>query len=230
MPVAAFYLIQADGIFNSQEEINEYSQDGELIQPNAEPGDIRFVDYNNDGQIDENDRQFLGSPNPDFSFGFGGNFEYKGFDMNLFFQGTYGNKIYNGLRQDLEGMNRDINYAQSTLNAWTPENMNTDIPRAMITDPNQNSRTSSRFLEDGSYLRFKTIQFGYTFNESTLESLGVDNLRLYVSGDNIFTITDYQGYNPDLGRGGSILDRGVDFGHVAYPLSRTFMGGIQLSF
>jgi TonB-linked SusC/RagA family outer membrane protein len=230
LPVGAFYLIKANGIFNSEEEVNSYSINNHIIQPNARPGDIRFVDHNDDGQIDQNDRQFLGSPTPDFSFGLGGNFKWKEFDLNMFFQGTYGNKIYNGLRQDLEGMNRDINYASSTLNVWTPENTDTNIPRAVINDPNQNSRTSSRFLEDGSYLRFKTLQLGYTFNEPTLKAVRLDFLRLYLSADNLFTITDYKGYNPDLGRAGSILDRGVDLGRVAYPLSKTFLAGVQLSF
>ncbi|UGU15912.1 TonB-dependent receptor [Sinomicrobium kalidii] len=230
LPVGAFYLIKTDGIFNSEEEVNSYTRDGALIQPNARPGDIRFVDHNNDGQIDEDDRQYLGSPNPDFSYGLGANFNWKNFDMNLFFQGTRGNKIYNGLRQDLEGMNLEFNYMKSTRNAWTPENQDTDMPRAVINDPNQNSRTSDRFLEDGSYFRFKTLQFGYTFPENALKVAGIERCRLYISLDNIFTITDYKGYNPDLGRAGSVLDRGVDFGHVAYPLSRTFLTGIELSF
>ena len=230
LPVGSFYLIETAGIFSSQSEVEAHSSNGELIQPNAQPGDIRFVDYNNDGQIDENDRHFLGSPNPDFTFGLGGNLRWKGFDMNLFFQGTYGNKIYNGLRQDLEGMNLEYNYAQATLDAWTPENTDTDIPRAVINDPNQNARTSDRFLEDGSYLRLKTLQVGYTLSESLLESLQIDNSRIYLSADNVFTVTDYSGYNPDIGRAGSVLDRGVDFGHIAYPLSRTFLLGMDITF
>ncbi|RAV28439.1 SusC/RagA family TonB-linked outer membrane protein [Sinomicrobium soli] len=230
LPVGAFYLIKTDGIFNSAEEVNAHTHEGALIQPNARPGDIRFVDHNNDGQIDEDDRQYLGSPNPDFSYGLGAAFNWKNFDMNLFFQGTQGNKIYNGLRQDLEGMNLEINYLKSTLNAWTPENQNTGMPRAVINDPNLNSRTSDRFLEDGSYFRFKTFQLGYTLPENVLKLAKVKRCRIYISLDNIFTITDYKGYNPDLGRSGSVLDRGVDFGHVAYPLSRTFLTGVELSF
>lgn len=230
LPVGAFYLIETDGIFNSESEIDAHSVNGEVIQPNAKPGDIRFKDVNNDGQIDQNDRRYVGSPNPDFSFGLGGNLRWKNFDLNLFFQGTSGNKIYNGLRQDLEGMNLEYNYAQSTLNAWTPENMETNIPRAVIDDPNQNARTSDRFLEDGSYLRLKTLQIGYSITNSFLESIKVQNARIYASADNIFTITDYSGYNPDIGRGGSVLDRGVDFGHIAYPLSRTLMIGMDITF
>ena len=229
LPVGAFYLIKTDGIFNSQEEVDAHSQNGKLIQPNAKPGDIRFVDYNNDGQIDQNDRQYLGSPTPNFTYGFGGNIKWKGFDLNLFFQGTQGNKIYNGLRQDLESMNLNFNYSTATLNAWTPQN-HTDFPRAVINDPNLNSQTSDRFLENGSYLRFRTLQFGYTLPATALQAAKISSCRLYLSFDNLFTVTDYQGYNPDLGRTGSVLDRGVDFGHAAYPLARTSMLGVQLSF
>ncbi|MFD2571291.1 TonB-dependent receptor [Spirosoma soli] len=228
-PVGAFYLIKTAGIFNTQDEINAYAKEGRLIQPLAKPGDVRFVDYNNDGKIDQNDRQYLGSPTPKFSFGFGGNAAWKGFDLNLFLQGTYGNKIYNGLRQDLEGMNIEMNYARSTLNAWTPQNQS-DMPRAVINDPNLNSQTSDRFLEDGSYLRFKTLQIGYTLPQTLMKSAKISSCRVYLSVDNLFTVSSYKGHNPDIGRGGSVLDRGVDFGHVAYPLARTSLAGLQLTF
>lgn len=229
-PVGAFYLIKTAGIFQSQEEVEAYNVNGQLIQPNAKPGDIRFTDANGDGRIDQNDRQYVGSPTPKFSFGLGGNAQWKNIDINVFFQGTYGNKIYNGLRQDLEGMSAEFNYAKSTLNAWTPENRNTDMPRAVINDPNLNSQTSDRFLENGSYLRLRTLQMGYTFSETLSERLKISKCRIYVSFDNLFTITKYKGYNPDLGRAGSILDRGVDYGHIAYPLARTSMLGVQISF
>ncbi|MCW2118819.1 TonB-dependent receptor [Flavobacterium sp. 7A] len=229
-PVGAFYLIKDAGLFQTQQEINDYTKNGNLIQPNARPGDVKFQDYNNDGKIDQNDIQYSGSPTPDYSFGFGSNFAWRGFDMKLYFQGTHGNKIYNGLRQDLEGMDAEYNYASSTLNAWTPTNTNTSMPRAVINDPNRNDQTSSRFLEDGSYLRFKTLQLGYSFSESVIKRLGLNNLRIYVSADNIFTLTNYKGFNPDLGGSSSVLDRGVDFGPLAYPLSRTLLTGVQLSF
>lgn len=228
-PVGAFFLIKTDGIFNSTEEVEAHSKDGELIQPKAKPGDVRFVDFNDDGKIDQNDRQYLGDPTPDFSFGFGSDVSWKGFDLSLFFQGTVGNEIYNGIRQDLEGMNLNFNYSKTTLNAWTPDRQ-TDFPRAVINDPNFNAQTSDRFLEDGSYLRLRTLQLGYSLSEPVLEKLKISNCRVYVSFDNLFTITNYKGFNPDIGRGGWILDRGVDFGHVAYPLARTSMLGVQLSF
>ncbi|SHH65948.1 TonB-linked outer membrane protein, SusC/RagA family [Chryseolinea serpens] len=235
LPVGSFYLIKDAGIFQTQEEINAYQKNGQLIQPNAKPGDIKFEDANGDGVIDQNDRQYAGSPTPKFSYGFGGNAAWKNFDVTIFFQGTQGNKIYNGFRQDLESMSLEENYAASTKNAWTPTNTNTDMPRAVINDPNYNSQTSTRFLENGSYLRFKTLQIGYTLPKNLVTRASITSARLYVSFDNLFTITGYKGFNPDIGRQDtglpySVLDRGVDFGHVSYPLPRTSLFGVQLSF
>jgi TonB-linked SusC/RagA family outer membrane protein len=228
-PITGFYLIKDVGIFKSQAEINAYQKNGVLIQPNAQPGDIKFQDTNGDGQINDQDKVFMGSPFPTFEYGFGFNASIYNFDINAFFQGTQGNKIYNGLRQDLESMSLEFNYSASTLNAWTPQNSNSNIPRAVSNDPNFNDRTSSRFLEDGSYLRMKTLQIGYTFNDLLKKRLKITSLRAYVSADNLFTITKYTGFNPDIGRSGSIFDRGVDFGHVAYPMARTLSIGLQLS-
>ncbi|HEX8328935.1 MAG TPA: TonB-dependent receptor [Hymenobacter sp.] len=234
LPLGAFYLIKANGIFQSQEEVDAHNKNGVKIQPNAKPGDIRFVDYNGDGQISAADRQLLGDPTPKFSYGFGSNLAWKGLDLSFYFQGTYGNKIYNGVRQDLEGMNLEQNYGAATLNAWTPENRNTDVPRAVINDPNGNAQTSSRFLESGSYLRLRTLQLGYTIPSAAVSALKVSSLRVYVSADNLFTLTDYSGYDPDLGRQSNdnleILNRGVDRGYGIYPLSRTAVAGVQLSF
>jgi TonB-linked SusC/RagA family outer membrane protein len=235
--VGAFYLIKTAGIFNSQQEINAYvDKNGKLIQPNAQPGDIKFVDANGDGVISDADKVYAGSPNPKFVAGLGFNAAWKGFDCSVYFQGTYGNKIYNGFRMDLDGMNLEMNYSTATLNAWTATR-HTDFPRAVIDDPNYNGRVSDRFLENGSYLRCKTLQIGYTFNAKILEKISVNTLRLYASADNVFTSTKYSGFNPDLGRSGnilnntgSILNRGVDFSFVNYPLSRTVTFGVQLSF
>jgi TonB-linked SusC/RagA family outer membrane protein len=234
-PVGAFYLIKTDGIFNSQDEINAYTHDGQLIQPSAKPGDVKFVDANGDGIISQDDRQYCGSPTPKFTYGFGTNTSWRNFDLSFFFQGTYGNKIYNGIREDLEGMNLEFNYSPATLNAWTPDN-HTNFPRAVINDPNLNSQTSDRFLESGSYLRLRTLQVGFTLPKGVLDAVKLSSCRVYVSFDNLFTITKYTGFNPDLGRynagaaGGGILDRGVDFPHVAYPLARTSLLGVQVSF
>lgn len=228
-PITGFYLIKDVGIFQSDAEVSAYKdKKGNVIQPNAHAGDIKFLDANGDGQINDQDKVFMGSPFPNFEYGFGFNLSYHSFDVNAFFQGTQGNKIYNGLRQDLESMSLEFNYSTTTLKAWTPQNTNTTVPRAVIDDPNFNDQTSSRFLESGSYLRLKTLQVGYTLGDVLKRKLKINSLRVYVSGDNVFTITKYTGFNPDLGRTGSIFDRGVDFGHVAYPLARTFSIGLQL--
>lgn len=227
--VTGFYLIKSLGIFQSQQEVDAYvDKNGKKIQPNASPGDIKFLDANGDGIISNSDRVDAGSPFPNFEYGFGIKANAYQFDINIFIQGTSGNMIYNGLRQDMEGMNLEFNYSKTTLNAWTPDN-HSNIPRAVINDPNFNTQTSTRFLEKGSYLRMRTLQIGYTIPETLIEKLKITSLRAYISADNLFTITNYSGFNPDIGRTNSILDRGVDYGHVAYPIARTLSVGVQLS-
>lgn len=228
-PVGAFYLIKTDGIFNSQQEVQSYkNKAGNLIQPNAAPGDIRFVDANGDGIISNADKVYRGSPFPKFIYGFGFNGSWKGIDLSMFVQGTHGNKIYNWLQSDLENVGAPPhNWSKSVLKGWTPDH-HTNFPRVISTDPNNNGRASDRFLEDGSYLRMKTMELGYTFNPDVLNPAGIKFLRVYISAENLFTITKYLGYNPDLGRTGSILNRGVDNGSLSYPLSRSFILGIQL--
>ena len=226
--IGSFFLLKDIGIFNSQEEVNAYAKDGKLIQPNAAPGDVKFQDTNGDGQINNEDRVNLGSPFPDFEYGFGFNANYSNWDFSMFFQGSQGNKIYNGMEQALQSTNIEINYSRVLLDAWTPEN-HTSVPRLISSDPNNNNVTSSRFLENGSYLRMKTLQLGYTLKDNFAKKIKITSLRTYISADNVFTITKYTGFNPDLGRTGTILDRGVDFGHVAYPLARTISLGVQLT-
>lgn len=227
--VTGFYLIKALGIFQSQQEVDAYvDKNGKKIQPNASAGDIKFLDANGDGIISNSDRVDGGSPFPNFEYGFGIKANAYNFDINLFIQGTSGNMIYNGLRQDMEGMNLEFNYSKATLNAWTPTN-HSNIPRAVINDPNFNTQSSSRFLEKGSYLRMRTLQIGYTIPETLVQKLKITKLRAYLSANNLFTITNYSGFNPDIGRTGNILDRGVDYGHVAYPIARVLSVGVQLS-
>lgn len=228
--VGAFYLIETDGIFDSEDEVEDHSKDGELIQPNAEPGDIRFVDANGDGKISNSDKVDKGSPFPDFSYGLNLRGSWKNFDLSLSFQGVSGNKIYNGLGNEIEGMVREYNWSKKTLNAWTPDN-HSDFPRAITSDPNNNARVSSdRFLESGSYFRMKSLQVGYTLPENVFNDIGMNSLRVYLNFTNLFTITHYSGFNPDLGRGGNILDRGVDFSHESYPLARTATIGLDINF
>ena len=152
--------------------------------------------------IDVNDRQFLGSFIPKVTYALNLGANYKNFDLSVFFQGVQGNKIYNATRVITEGMVRFFNAGTQVLNAWTPTNTNTNIPRAISSDPNQNARPSTRFLEDGSYLRLKNIMLGYNYSAASLQSLTkgvVRNFRIYVSAQNILTFTNYSGYDPEVG-------------------------------
>ncbi len=232
VPIGSFYLIKTDGIFNSEEEIKAYNKGGTPIQPDAKPGDIRFVDYNGDGKIDNQDVQNLGSPFPKFNMGLAANLSYKGFDLNIFFEGVSGNKIYNGRRQWMEKMTEVTNFSTSVLDAWTPDH-HSNFPRFTLSDPNNNKRENSdRWLEDGSYLRFKRLEIGYSVPKTLTGKWGIDRIRVFGSAENLFTATKYKGYNPDLGiaPGSGVLTRGMDNSWDAYPLSRTFLLGLNLSF
>jgi TonB-dependent starch-binding outer membrane protein SusC len=226
-PLYSFFLIQTDGLFRSEQEVLDHSKNGELIQPNAVPGDVRFIDANDDGMIDGNDRVYAGSPFPDFTYGLRLEGNWRNIDFSLFFQGTKGNKIYNGFNTYLEAARVNTNYSSKTLDSYT-FNPNSDFPRLDMADPNGNGvDNSDRFLEDGSYMRLKTLQLGYTLPESLMNKMSFDNIRLYFAIENLFTISDYSGYNPDIG-GNGLNSRGVDF--RVYPLNRSFHVGLQLNF
>lgn len=230
-PIGAFYVIETDGIFQSNDEILQHSKDGDLIQPNAEPGDIRFVDFNEDGQINDEDRQYNGSAFPDYTLGLTAGFEWKGIDMNLFFDGIFGNKLYNYTRVRTEQMLEVQNFATTVKDAWTSANTNTGMPRFVAGDPNGNARrVSDRWIEDGSFFRLKTLELGYTLPENMMSSISIQRLRVFTAFENLFTITKYKGYTPDLGQSetDNVLTKGVDTGR--YPVPRTFMVGIQLDF
>jgi TonB-linked SusC/RagA family outer membrane protein len=225
-PIAYFYGWIADGLFQSGENTS--------MQPNAAAGDIKFRDINEDGVIDANDRTNLGHYLPDFTYGLNAKANFKGFDFTMFWQGVSGNEIFNNLRYHTEGMTRLFNASTVVLDRWTPSNTDTDVPRAINSDPNRNSRASSRFVEDGSYLRLKNISLGYSFGADKLSNWSkghVSGVRVYVSAQNLVTITDYSGYDPEIGvRTGinSSLGMGIDYGQ--FPAARTFLGGIQVSF
>lgn len=216
-PIGSFFLYKTDGLFQSDAEVSAHG-----IQPNAQPGDVRYVDTNGDGSLNDEDRIFMGSGLPDFEYGVSGNFTYKQWDMNIFFQGTQGNNMYNGAKRLLY-QNTHRNYSTDLLNAWTPSNTNTDIPRNTIQDTNgNNALPSDRFLEDGSYLRLKNIQLGYT-----IENEMVNDLRVYLGAKNLFTITDYTGYDPSVVNY-STYARGVDRG--LYPGSKSVYMGLSFNF
>ncbi|MCF0255144.1 MAG: TonB-dependent receptor [Bacteroides heparinolyticus] len=227
-PIGGFWLIPTDGLFQSEAEVSAYTKEGKLIQPNAKPGDIRFKDTNNDGKITDADRVYCGSPFPTVTMGLNFNAAWKGFDILLGFQGVFGNKIYNGTRLELEGVNKGTNFLSSTLDYWTPNNPNASHPRLVWDDPNQNTRPSSdRFLENGSFFRMRNIQVGYTFPTYWFKDK-VKKCRVYVNAENLFTITDYSGYTPDINNSQSATSRGFD--NFIYPINRVFMIGLNLTF
>ncbi|SFD88013.1 TonB-linked outer membrane protein, SusC/RagA family [Chitinophaga sp. CF118] len=232
-PIQSFYGYVVDGIFQSQEDVNKSAVQipGTDPKKSTAPGDIKFKDLNKDGKITADDRTFLGSYVPDFSYALNYSAAYKNFDLSLFFQGVQGNKIFNGTRVLREGMARLFGAGTEVLNAWTPENTNTNIPRAISGDPNQNARVSDRWIEDGSYLRLKNVIIGYTIPQSTLHSLTkgvISSFRLYVSSQNLLTFTHYKGWDPEIGSKNTTLTNGVDYGQ--YPSARSFQFGLQVGF
>ena len=228
-PIQAFYGWVVEGIFQSTDEVSKHATQTAATSP----GDLKFKDLNGDGVIDNNDRQFLGSFIPKVTYAFNLGANYKNFDASVFFQGVQGNKIFNATRVITEGMIRFFNAGTQVLDAWTPTNTNTDIPRAISSDPNQNARPSTRFLEDGSFLRLKNVMLGYNLAGNSLQSLTrgvVKNFRIYVSAQNILTFTKYSGYDPEVGNRtpGSSLTNGIDF--AVYPQPKSFQVGIQAGF
>lgn len=226
-PIGGYWLISTAGHFNSQEEVDAYAKDGKKIQPAAEPGDIKFVDANNDGVINDDDRVFQGSPFPDFTFALNGNMRYKNFDLSIGLQGVLGNKIYNATRQTLEDVTKGSNFLASCLDYWTPENKNASHPRLTWDDPNRNTRAESdRYLENGSYLRLRSVQLGYTFPQTWFKG-AIQHARVYINAENLFTITSYSGYSPDVNADNANY-RGFD--NFIYPTNRTFMLGLNVTF
>lgn len=225
--IGSFYGYTVDGIYQTDEEATAAND-----QPgNPVAGDFKFKDIDGDGDIDEDDQTYIGNPAPDFEYGLNLSAEYKDWDLSLFFNGVSGNEILNGTKYrgyfDFNG-----NYLADALNGWTPSNTNTDIPRNTQADPGFNRRMSTFYLEDGSYFRLKNAQVGYSVPEEILDKIKLAKLRLYVSAINLFTISDYEGYYPEVGRnnrgGRGVFTRGVDEG--SYPTPRTFQLGLQVSF
>ncbi|MFZ6013200.1 MAG: SusC/RagA family TonB-linked outer membrane protein [Bacteroidota bacterium] len=223
--VGAFYLKEVAGIFQSQEEIDAYvDKDGNPMQPNAQPGDFKFADVNNDGQLNDDDRKFFGSALPKASYGVNFNASWKNFDFALMFNGTVGNKMFNGFKMQRY---RQLS-APDLLDSWTPANSGSDIPRLDYTDPNSNySTASSYFLEDASYLRLRNAQIGYTLPSALSEKGGFKKLRIYTGGYNLLTVTKYTGFDPGLTNYGK-FSRGVDRGY--YPVTRSFVVGVSMTF
>jgi len=231
-PWYSYYVLKTNGIFQTQEEINNYKWTDpktgltKVIQPNARPGDLKYVDFNNDGQINTDDNQYMGSYMPKITFGFGGNVAWKGFDFSFQFQGVGKSTIFNGFKQmTLTGRQMGANMLDDILDAWD-YNKNSGIPRLAFTDDANGNYTtpSDFFLEDGSYLRLKNLTLGYTLPRSVMNTIGLggSSLRFYINCENVFTVTDYTGIDPEVG------NFGIDGG--TYPVARSFTLGLNFNF
>ncbi len=226
--IGRFYGYIADGIFQNQFEINSHTDEhGKMIQPNAQPGDIRFKDINNDGVLDDKDKTFIGNAYPDLMVGLNLGFTYKNFDFNSNFYGTFGNDIFNTTKGLYSGANGSNVYAGTLNKVWRGEGTSNDIPRLSVNDNNLNyTRVSSFYVEDGSYFRCRLLQVGYTLPKSLVYG---SNLRISFSVQNLFTITGYSGMDPERPQlGSSVIETGIDW--IAYPNPRTFLFGIDLKF
>ncbi|MCB9300552.1 MAG: TonB-dependent receptor [Lewinellaceae bacterium] len=233
-PIGSFYLYQMEGIFQSQEEIDASPFQSDFTRP----GDVKFADLNKDGAIDDEDRAHLGNPFPDFIYGLNADFGYKNFDLSVLVQGVEGNDVYFLYGNfAYETQSRGFNSYAEILDRWTPDNPNGSIPKVSIDDRNGNRRISTRFLEDGSYLRVRNITLGYTFNNLLKNAKAITGLRAYVSVQNAFTFTKYPGLDPEIQANAndtqgfnisSDLAVGIDWGTV--PAPRTIIAGFNLSF
>ena len=220
-----FYGYKTDGLFQNQEQINNYVNDkGEMLQPSARPGDVRFVDLNGDGEISDDDKTKIGKGAPDWTYGLTLGADWKGFDINMFFQGTIGNDIFDfAQRGDIPAANRPA----WVLDRWHGEGTSNRIPRMTSANPNSNWRSSDLYVKDGSYVRLKSAQLGYTLPTHITRKISVQRLRVYVSADNLLTFTKYDGFDPEIASGGYTtigIDRGI------YPQARTISLGANISF
>jgi len=231
LPYQQFFGYQTAGIFQSQAEVDSYvGADGVTkLQPTAKPGDLKFANVTNDNIIDGNDRVYLGNPNPTVSYGVTLNLGYKNFDFTAFGSGSGGNQIFQGLRRlDIN----NANYQTKYLNVWSPTNTGATLPRIADGDLNGNyNKLTSLYLESGNYFRLRTIQIGYSLPKSIISKWGMQKLRFYVLSENLFTLTKYSGYDPEIGVSGDSgggaqygIDRGV------YPQARSFLVGLNVGF
>ena len=218
LPINVFYGYVTDGLFQTQAEVDSHA----FQEASTAPGDIRFKDLNNDGVINENDRTVIGDPNPDWLFSMVNTFSWKGFDLSVYLQGVAGNDIFNANSISNEGMSSAHNQTASVKYRWVGYGTSTVMPRAVYGDPNHNSRISDRFVEDGSYLRLKNITLSYTFPARWIQKISIENARIYLSCENVATLTRYSGFDPEVGINGIDGNR--------YPVSRTFSLGVNFNF
>jgi TonB-linked SusC/RagA family outer membrane protein len=226
-PIAFFWGYETAGIFQSDEEVLNYvGPDGELLLPDAQAGDLIFVDQNGDGIINDEDRVQIGNPYPDFTLGLNLNSGWKNWDMSMLWYGAFGQDIFTGgtRRHDLNMPN----WKESVLDRWTEENPSSSHPRVTINDPNGNyARPSDFFIEDGSFVRLRNLAVGYTLPSELVNQIGASRLRFYVAAQNLFTFTGYSGHDPEIGAQGA-LNVGID--RNIYPQARTYTFGVNLDF
>jgi TonB-dependent starch-binding outer membrane protein SusC len=225
-PIGEFYLIKTAGLFqNDQDVLNHKNSKGVVIQPDAKPGDIRYVDYNDDGQINGSDRQFVGSPWAKFEMGANINISYKNFDLGIYGFGSFGSKIFNGPRSVMDRFDDNSNY-RTGIRPWTPENPNTDFPRIIYADQRNSRGDQDRWLEDGSYFKIRQLSLSYNVPKKYLLNF-FEQARFTITGQNLFTFTKYTGLDPEF-IAPEIFRRGHD--DAAYPNPRTFTIGAQITF
>ncbi len=226
-PVGMWYVLQTDGLFQNAQEIADYkSSNGTTILPNAQPGDIRFKDLNDDGQITNEDKTIAGSPWPEFEMGFNAGCDYKGFDFSMNWIGSHGATIYDGYRSVVDRFDDNSNY-RAGVQPWTPENPNTDFPRITKGSTLNSRGDSDRFLEDGDFIRLKYIGVGYSLPKDVIKKIGLAKARFSFSAQNILTFTKYQGLDPEFSNS-NIFERGFDYG--AFPNLKTYSFGAEFSF
>ncbi|MEW2920590.1 TonB-dependent receptor [Muricauda sp. ANG21] len=235
-PIGVFYGYQVEGLFRSMDDLNNAPvQFGQPVGDASAVGrtwlgDIQFKDVNGDGVVDGEDRTVIGSPHPDFTFGWQNNFSYKGFDLSVFVQGSYGNEIFNALNRSLTGTNLTYrNQLESVRDFWTFQNPDATHPR-YTSNATPNIFISDRYIEDGSYVRIQNVRLGYQIPSKVLDKIGgLNKVNIYGSVQNLYTFTNYSGYDPEVGAfNQNPLLAGVDNGR--YPLPRTFTFGIDIDF
>lgn len=226
-PIGMWYVLQTDGIFQNQAEIDNYKNAaGKVIQPTAKPGDIRFKDNNGDGQITNDDKAVVGSPWPKYEIGLNLNASYKNFEFSMGWFGSFGAKVYNGPRSVMERFDDNSNYPAG-IQPWTPQNPNTTTPRAYYASTLNSRGDIDRWLENGSFARMKYIGISYNLPVALAKKIGFERAQATISGQNLITITKYKGLDPEFSNG-SIFEKGYDYG--AFPNLKIYSVGLNFGF
>ncbi len=233
-PIGMFYGFVTDGIFNDLTTLNnapiQFGQTVGTAPGQTYLGDVKYVDINGDGVVDDKDKTVIGNPHPDFTFGFTNNFKYKNLSLSVFLQGSVGNDIMNLTRRN--GTSNSLlfqNQLTDALDFWTPTNTDTDIPRPIGSTSNRNLEISDRYVEDGSYLRIQNVTLGYNLPQKLISKVSMTNVKIYGTAQNLFTFTKYTGYDPEIGSfNQNVLLSGIDNGR--YPTPRIYSLGINIEF